>query len=734
MTYDSIPTEWSQTDFTRFSKEINLFDYQREALESAAKLLYYYFDSLLKFDPSEGNAQTGERKKRFFHELKRYEKDLVGRLGISNYHNGLLFDKLKQYYPVTTEESVERIPFQQFVNRMSSWMATGSGKTIILVKLIELLDRLKSRNLIPNNDILIMTHRDDLIDQILELIQAYNQSSTRKIRTWVLTRFEEVKRGGILPFKDDINVFIYRSDLIAEQTKEKQIGFEDIENSGRWYLLLDEAHKGDKEDSKRQLYYSLLSRNGFLFNFSATFTDPWDILTGVYNFNLDSFIRQGYGKNVYLSQQELSVFKDKTDFSSKGKERVIPRALVLFTLVTKSKTDIDRRTGSSSYHKPLLVSLVNSVNTQDADLEIFFKTLESIGSEEIDAALFRETKAELSAELLENPGYEFGGEGLRVSKERIASITIKDLRKAVFHTERRGSIEVKKIPENDNDPNNLFTLHVVCKTCQDSTLPKTMCDRNCTVCPFVSRPCNTTSYTPRIELAATMDANQPCPNCRQNTKRLALATSNVMAPVSVTAFDDDLPTILDQATFKAKMEMGAKGVSFDHIEKILALKEIALTRVKSITCTYAFRVGEAKPVNFPDGNAYVIVDNGSAAVFQFDAARLPVGQDEKLRILHAAAHALIQPAGYVTGLGSESYREYIDPGSNSIMIYSTEPGGCDVLVREPAKLYTWLKRSRAVVHGCKNDCDDGCKSCLYIPNWQCQRFNHDIDRRGLVNL
>ena len=451
MSYDSLPAEWLHTNFAIFSDTKSLFDYQRNALKNGLKLLHYYFENLQNFDASEESNQIIDRKKKFFQELRKYDKSLTESLGVSNKHNKLLFNKLKQYYPVVVEEKEERINFLHFVNRMSFWMATGSGKTLVLVKLIEMLDQLKSSKLIPNNDIMILTHREDLIEQIVKLIQEFNRISSRKIRVWELTKFEEVKRGTILAFKEDINVFIYRSDLIAEDTKEKQIGFEDVENGGKWYLLLDEAHKGDKEDSKRQLYYSLFTRNGFLFNFSATFTDIWDILTTVYNFNLDNFIRQGYGKNVYLSQQELNAFKDKSDFNDKDKQAIVLKTLVLFTLSVEAKCNIDAALKEPSYHKPLLVSLVNSVNTQDADLELFFKALEQIASEDIDIRLFNEVKEELSKELFENPKYVFGNERLNISNNRIHSLQLKDVRRSIFHTERKGSIEVLKIPGNEKE-------------------------------------------------------------------------------------------------------------------------------------------------------------------------------------------------------------------------------------------------------------------------------------------
>lgn len=454
MSYESLPSEWLRTNLSSFSDNVTLFGYQRDALKSSLKLLNYYYENIQKFEQNENDFAMIERKKKYFHELRKYEKDLLESLGISNKGNKLLFNKLKQYYPIIKDNSDERIHFLHFVNRMSFWMATGSGKTVILIKLIELLDRLKMAGLIPDNDIMILTHRDDLVEQIKEHIQEFNQKSQRKIMVWDLRKFEDVKHGTVLAFKEDINIFIYRSDLIAEKTKEKQLGFEDVENGGQWYLLLDEAHKGEKEDSKRQLYYSLFTRNGFLFNFSATFTDPWDILTTVFNFNLDTFIKKGYGKNVYLSQQELNAFQDKTDFNDRDKQRIVLKSLVLLTLSKNAKSHIDGAIDIKNYHNPLLVSLVNSVNVKNSDLEIFFKELERIASEEVDKQLFEEAKEELTKELKNHPQYIFESEwseSIIITDKQIKSIQLKNIRKNIFHSERKGSIEVKKIPGNDKE-------------------------------------------------------------------------------------------------------------------------------------------------------------------------------------------------------------------------------------------------------------------------------------------
>ena len=459
LSFDTLPSEWININLISFSNSISLFDYQQSAIKNALLMLYTYYESLLKYNSAEDEKQNIERKKKLFNEIIRFgtkEKEIAESLGITNKKNVLLFNRIKQYYPITKENSHEKVNFLNFVNRMSFWMATGSGKTIVLIKIIEFLDKLIQNKCIPNNDILILTHREDLIKQIKEHIQEFNEKAIKKIKIWDLKQYDYVKRGNVLSFKDEINIFIYRSDLISEDTKTNLLSFEDIENRGQWYVLLDEAHKGDKEDSKkqyskRQVYYSLMSRNGFLFNFSATFTDPWDILTTVYNFNLDSFIRKGYGKNVYLSQQELNAFKDKKDFDNKDKQKIVLKSLVLLTLTKIMKDNISVKSKENNYHAPLMVSLFNSLNKEDSDLEMFFKELEKIAKGNFQNNILTEAKEELFQELTEYPKYVFGSESIKIEESILKKIEIKDILKHVFNTDSFGKIEVIKIPSNKKE-------------------------------------------------------------------------------------------------------------------------------------------------------------------------------------------------------------------------------------------------------------------------------------------
>ncbi len=72
-------------------------------------------------------------------------------------------------------------------------------------------------------------------------------------------------------------------------------------------------------------------------------------------------------KNLYLSKSYFDFKNDRDDFSEMEKQKQVLKSLITFTLVKQSKG------GDAIYHNPLLVTLVNSINTDDSDLLIFFK-------------------------------------------------------------------------------------------------------------------------------------------------------------------------------------------------------------------------------------------------------------------------------------------------------------------------------------------------------------------------
>ncbi len=441
--FDIDEASWLTFDFKNFSRDKQLWDYQQTALQNAVRALWKYYQDFRDYTPDEKPKETNRERKNLLWSSyvdNGLIEDLDYRL---DYKNVSLLD---DYFPVTND----KLPFAKLINRMSFWMATGSGKTLVIVKLIHLLHGLINRKEIPDNDILVLAHRDELLDQFRDHVRQFNQSKYGLyIRLHDLREYSNVKRNNPDLFSgDELNVFTYRSDLFGFEQKEKQIDFRNYENGGRWFVLLDEAHKGDKQDSKRQHIYSVLARNGFLFNFSATFTDPRDVYTTVSNFNLAEFVSHGYGKQIAILKQQIKAFQRQAeDFSGDDKQKIVLQSLLALAYISRQSKTV-REVDANLYHKPLLITLVNSVNTEDADLKLFFRELERIAKGDVNPDIFAAAKDELREELRTGIPMVFGGGPLFSKNGDFESLELDDLREEVFNSRSIGSIEVLRRPSD----------------------------------------------------------------------------------------------------------------------------------------------------------------------------------------------------------------------------------------------------------------------------------------------
>lgn len=420
---EAVPDEWYAIDLSTFSSKKKLFDYQESALRNAIKGLYYFY------------GKYGGNKREFFEDV--YRNILPEDFPVK--------ERIVDLYQEGGFEVYERgLPYHQIINRMSFWMATGSGKTLVIVKLIELLSNLMKLGLIPQKDILFLTHRDDLIGQFKRHVEEFNEGRmpSEKLELYELKEFGKVKW---LYNPAGIPVFYYRADLFDTEQSERRIDFRNYLNDGNWYLILDEAHKGDREESKRQAIFNILCKNGFRFDFSATFTEEIDFITCAYEFNLAEFVRRGYGKHIYVSGEALRSFSRKEDFSPEEKQKILLKIFILLTGLIKAREKVKDKV---PYHKPLLLVLVNSVNTEDSDMELFFRELATISEGEVQDSHFQRARDELIQEL-ENANFQF--ESVRLSREfldLLRELTFEDVLESVFNSKSTGTIEVVQIPQN----------------------------------------------------------------------------------------------------------------------------------------------------------------------------------------------------------------------------------------------------------------------------------------------
>jgi type III restriction enzyme len=449
---DEVPTLWKSVDLQQFSEGKTLYAYQREALENALKVLYQFYQA--------GANKDSDKLKNTFSNLlfhHGFSPDIEKKIFSSQRRDSKAFDILTEHYPTDNQG----IAGYHFINRMSFWMATGSGKSVVLIKMMEMLHSLMSYDLIPKNDILFLSHRPDLIEQLKAHIEEFNTYLLRERGIEFMVRelkeFPEQKRQGSLFAHNHINIYYYRSDLIGDIEKENVTDYRNYLNDGNWYVVLDEAHKGDSEESKRKQYYNILSKNGFLFNFSATFTDEMDRLSTVYNLNLAEYIQQGFGKHLYVFQEQFKHFKTQEiqdgkkviiDYVEEEKQKIVLMSLILLAFI-KKEAEANFNT-IEAYHNPMLLTLVNSVSAEDSDLYLFFNELRKIAKNEVNQTLFEAAKTALAKDLREKPNANFELEKLfeETDIERIKNIEIKDIWQKVFNVNSSGELEVRRNPKN----------------------------------------------------------------------------------------------------------------------------------------------------------------------------------------------------------------------------------------------------------------------------------------------
>ncbi|GAA7260624.1 DEAD/DEAH box helicase family protein [Helicobacter pylori] len=417
-------------DFKSFDGNKELLDYQQQALINAFRMLVAYFRDF-----------KGSKKEFYAFYQEHYS------FAHCDFTHKKLNPLLKAYFKVENH----CVSFENFINRLAFYMATGSGKTIVIIKLVELLSVAMGMGLIPKKNIMFFSANENLIKQFEKEIEKYNrgkdfskQIDFKNLKSITHKDFHRAPKG----FFEKITLFYYRADLMSdEESKENLLNYKDYWDNGENYVILDEAHKGNKSESKRQAIFSLLSLKGFLFNFSATFTEESDLITSVYNLSVGEWVKLGYGKeSVLLKKNNLNAFKDLKDLNDREKEIALLKALLLLGMQKRYKTE-------GYFHDPLMLVFTHSVNVENSDAEIFFKTLARV-IENDDGNDFVKAKEDLLEEL-KDPEFLFSDDKdkdykVKVFKEGLKSMDFKGLKEEVFYA-NSGHIEVIINPKNNQE-------------------------------------------------------------------------------------------------------------------------------------------------------------------------------------------------------------------------------------------------------------------------------------------
>lgn len=442
-------------DFTTFAGNMQLFDYQEQAVIKATKILCRYFNP-------EVSPSNNESLLDLYQRNSDYPLD-----NLSVGSDDALYPLLADYFVSEND----KLDYSQFLNRMNFWMATGSGKTIVMVKLISIIAKLMQDKIIPTKPIMILAPDDSILSQILSAVERFNIHTSHKLSLVDLKQCWERDNASIQPeyFAEGCTkVYYYKSNNfvadkseVASSNNGKNIFFDSYRNLDGWYLFLDEAHRGEDSKSKRKAIFNILAKNGFLFNFSATFTDDIDVITTIFDMNLAKFLQAGYGKKLYISETEIGdlatevnqeVLVDDEDLE---KQKTIAKTILLLALQRKNASII-KKVDKNLYHMPLMLILAGQVNSEDKGLKPFFNYLIKMVKNEwnIDQAK-QELKKELNSIDKEgkHTNFKFGlGDAGQISAicYQIDELTTQDIWTHVFGGDK-GNIEIITYDKNKNE-------------------------------------------------------------------------------------------------------------------------------------------------------------------------------------------------------------------------------------------------------------------------------------------
>lgn len=437
----------SELELSAFSHTISLQEYQQSALKCALIALKLYM---------------GESAQNHSDEVQIVKFKTSAQELLKAYHS---------YQRQNLSSLIDR----NEINRASFWMATGSGKTIVMIKLVVLLSVLMKRGQIPQKPIMLLAPNDKILGQFRAQIQAFNAFNTTQIHARDLKDFEKISFDGSL--FDETLLYIARSDLldtaenVGKDSKAKRLNYKNFLNQSGWYILLDEAHKGDSKDSVRKGYFNALASGfasngelailrqndfarGFIFNFSATFEDNLDLTTCAFNYNLERFNNDNYGKNIAVLDSDLRAFKESGNDELK-REKII-ESFIIFCAIKLSKERLfdefskyeNLQKMPLNYHNPLIIAVSDKVNTQEAGVKLYFEAiLQILANDKNIKPIASELKKKLQKANLYFSTAQISAEFLDI----VASVDSAMVRKSVFYADELSSIEACKIKGNDKE-------------------------------------------------------------------------------------------------------------------------------------------------------------------------------------------------------------------------------------------------------------------------------------------
>lgn len=263
---------------------------------------------------------------------------------------------LALYFTELYLQKKEEYNFEFSKQSLAYWMATGSGKTIIMhLNILQYVDYFKN---FRDFEIIMTTPGVNLIDQHEREITPFVDFLNSKCRNSVRLTIDST--SALLNKPNDFFDFpqskSYRRLILVD---EAHIGLSSTSASGTDGAFIDLRNRLNKKGT-----------NSFLFEYSATFHNINGDLEKeyeksiVYDYNYNLFYKDGYGKDYYFQQVGDDVLEKSFDDNLHNNLSVINEKIELWHKIDYS---VQKDLFKASQHpdKPLIAFMGNTVNNKE---------------------------------------------------------------------------------------------------------------------------------------------------------------------------------------------------------------------------------------------------------------------------------------------------------------------------------------------------------------------------------
>lgn len=251
------------------------------------------------------------------------------------------------------------------INKIAYWMATGSGKTMIMnINYWQFMHYNRGPHKIDYENIILITPSDEMTNQHLEELKTSGIPATQ---------FQGDAAGYfVTEDKNTVKVLSIYKLKLPEDKKGEGVTIDVSSLGAKNLVFVDEGHKGQTtEDMKwRQIRNELVKKGGFTFEYSATFGQAISSTSGeafreysqaiLYDYSYKYFYGDGYGKDFRILNAK--------EFTHEDVRTIQLANLISFYEQTLLYEKLRDEIKEYNIEKPLWILVGSKVNEATADV------------------------------------------------------------------------------------------------------------------------------------------------------------------------------------------------------------------------------------------------------------------------------------------------------------------------------------------------------------------------------